>query len=398
MPPFLSLRRLLLSGIVWLPMLLGNATTQAQSPAPPATPNFRYNILSVTNTQPGQNPVVIFSVTDPTNNNQPYDLKTHPAWTQTANGNSRLFVQIGWDTRDYHNTGSGSINAPVGGGPALPIAINALATATSLGNGTYQVTAPRPIPAAALGTGISIVEGHPAGQDASGAWTARLPVTSVYRFFPITDPQPVARRQVVDNAKCLQCHGTLALHGNNRVNETQVCVACHNPNATDAPWRLPADGPETPIDFKWLIHAIHSAKFHERDVVVIGFQHSVNNFRSVNFPADIENCLNCHIARTFELPLGANVLGTTRDTRSFVNGQKTLDADPANDLNITPTAAACSACHMKTETRSHMERNGASWSALQSDIDSGRIRERCADCHGPGKEKDVRVMHDIGKN
>ena len=53
---------------------------------------------------------------------------------------------------------------------------------------------------------------------------------------------------------------------------------------------------------------------------------------------------------------------------------------------------------MKGEDRTHMERSGASWKALQADIDAGKIRERCADCHGPGKQKDVRKMHDIGKN
>jgi hypothetical protein len=42
-------------------------------------------------------------------------------------------------------------------------------------------------------------------------------------------------------------------------------------------------------------------------------------------------------------------------------------------------------------------RAGASFSALQADIDSGKIKERCRDCHGRGGEKDVSKVHEIDR-
>ena len=66
-----------------------------------------------------------------------------------------------------------------------------------------------------------------------------------------------------------------------------------------------------------------------------------------------------------------------------------------NDLNITPTAAVCSGCHADGEARRHMERTGgASFAALQQQIaTNGQFRERCVNCHGRGKEKDVDRVH-----
>ena len=355
---------------------------------------FQYKILSVTKTAPGERPVIAFSVTNPANGNQPYDIKTDPAFTQTANGTSRLFIQIGWDTRDYNNTGSGSEFAPVGAGAALPIGINALSASAPLGGGVYQVTSSKPIPSGAKGSGVAAMEGHPAGIDSNGNYTVRVPVKSVYRYFPITDSTAANRRQVVDVQKCKGCHGTLSTHGNNRTDEPLVCVVCHNPNATDIPYRRLGDGPEVPIDFKWMVHAIHAAEERKTPLVIIGRDHSINDFSHVVFPKSLRNCLNCHLDKTFELPLGANVLGTTISTGSVLDAAgKVVNGDPADDMNITPVAAVCSACHDKAEDKAHMVRNGASFSALQQWIDSGAVKEKCVNCHGPGKEKDIRKMH-----
>jgi DnaJ-class molecular chaperone len=65
---------------------------------------------------------------------------------------------------------------------------------------------------------------------------------------------------------------------------------------------------------------------------------------------------------------------------------------------MTPTAATCSACHDKSEVRSHMVKmGGASFSATQANIGI-TIKEKCANCHGPGKDKDVRKAHEIGSS
>jgi len=244
-------------------------------------------------------------------------------------------------------------------------------------------------------------------------------VKSVYKYFRITDASVVRRRQIVDVNKCMVCHrsdGTgvaprLTLHGNNRTEEPQVCVVCHNPNNTDIVFRLSTDPkvvigsnvyPEQSLDFKRLVHGIHasSAGFRRNPLVVIGFNHSVFDASKLKpYPGRLRNCTACHIDNgvtgTFELPLAAGVLGPTFNTRSFKpDGTVTIDADPNNDVKISPTAAVCSSCHDDRETLSHMVSTGrASFSTTQAALTSGLVRERCASCHGAGGEESVRRAH-----
>lgn len=387
---------------------------------------FQYNIQepTVSIDATGHRVVtVLFSVTDPVNGQKPWDIKTAPEFKQPA-GASRLSVNLGWTTADYQNTGSAgealpqvpfkTVNAiPSGGGvglaPALPIMIDALRLATPVGPtapGWYSVSAV--LPSQAAQTGIAMVEGHPAWPhlqaDGTTVWE-RVPVKNVFKNFAITDPQPVARRAVVDIARCQVCHDgeihkgldipRLSLHGGNRTEELNVCVTCHNPNQTDIAYRTSGD--ETPVDFKYLIHAIHGAEHRESPLVVVGFRGALNDFSGVRPPADVRNCYLCHIDRngkgSFELPVDRSVLGTTLHSGSVPG--VFVDTNPANDLKMTPTVGACSACHDDNETLAHMmsKKTGGSFAALQSDISSGRIVERCADCHGPGKKKDVRKVH-----
>lgn len=376
-------------------VLAGAWVTLSRGAVPSAV--FKYNVLEVTNSQPGQTTSVRFSVTDPTNGDAPYDITVHDSF-KTANG-ARLFIQIGWDTRDYHNSGSQSetLNSPKNA--AQPIPVNALASPQKhyiggVWDGSFVVTAPRPIPATAQGSGNAAMEGRLV-ELVGGAWV-QVAVRSAFKFFAITDPSPVPRRAVVDVNKCKNCHGSVApplvVHGNNRVEEVMVCVGCHNPNATDIAYRT--SGKETPIDFKNMIHAIHAGRMRHNPEVIIGFGGSVNDFSYVDFPASLADCQKCHIPGAYSLPLGNNVLGTTVDTRSVIDaGGKVVDGDPTNDLNITPTAAVCSACHDGNEARRHMEEKGASFAVLQQNIGSGKVRERCANCHGAGRQKDVVKVH-----
>jgi OmcA/MtrC family decaheme c-type cytochrome len=202
------------------------------------------------------------------------------------------------------------------------------------------------------------------------------------------------------------------MHGANRNENLAACVICHNPNQTDVPYRqnvYGVNGPETPVNFTYMIHSIHSAKFRE-DVgpyVVIGRNGSINDYSSVNFPGELRNCTSCHVQNgsgrwSFELPLASGVLGTTTVTKSnYLNLDGTgrsVDVDPSNDTKISPIAAACSSCHTKKEVREHMIRKGgASFNTTQAQI-GVTVRERCASCHGPGKDKDVRKVHQISSS
>jgi OmcA/MtrC family decaheme c-type cytochrome len=337
---------------------------------------------------------VTFEVINPINGNYRYDILLDKPFTSTANGASRLFVQIAWDTRDYNNTDSGSEKAPVGAGAALPIGINTLATAQKNADLSFTVRSPKPIPLSARGSGTVVIEGHPAVDVDGNGVLDRLPVKSAYKHFPITDAAAVARRSVVDIEKCKQCHQPhLSLHGNNRTDEVQACVTCHNPNATDIVYRT--SGPETPIDFKRMVHAIHAGGMRQTPFVVIGFGGSVNDFSGVRFPRNLAECYACHYSGKYGLPLSAGTLATTVSTGTVYGPPKIVDGDPTNDRNITPIASVCSACHDHGEARDHMIRTGgASFSALQADIDSGLVRERCVNCHGRGKDKDVLRVHE----
>ena len=403
-------RKAFLAGLA-LAALAGTTGLRAQA-APDA---FQYKILAVKNTSPGEFPEITYSVVNPQTGTA-YDLATDPAWTQLANGTSRLFLQVGWDTRDFTNTDSGSNLVAGGRGAAGPIPINALDQFRQNSDGTYTVISPLPVPTSATGTGVVAMEGHPAGPDpTTGLYTVRVPVRSVYRYFTITGNAAVPRRQVVDTRKCMACHrsdGTgvaprLTAHGNNRTEEPQVCVVCHNPNNTDIPFRLathpkatigPYVFPEQSIDFKTMIHGIHAsaAGYRREPLVVIGRNGTIFDAGTLErYPRNPRDCAACHVddgARgTFELPLAPTVLGTTFNTQSFrPDGTVEVDTDPGNDVKVTPMAAVCSSCHDSAKAVDHMIRKGrASFSATAEQA----VGERCAACHGPGRDKSVRKVH-----
>src|SRR5207237_8559471 len=120
-----------------------------------AVGRFRFNILGITAAAPGGKPVITFSVTDPTRNDAPYDLKADPAFT-AAGGASALAVKLGWTTAEFANDGSGQAFGQ-------PIGIDALTTAAAGPTaGTYTITSPVALPALA-GTLRTTLEAPPAG-------------------------------------------------------------------------------------------------------------------------------------------------------------------------------------------------------------------------------------------
>jgi len=437
-----------------------NASSQTPAPAWGQAQYFKYNIENVLVNKTaiaGQwNVKVVFSVTDPT---------TGLAWNiwealPYQSVGAGLTIDIGWDSTEFSNTGSvnsqlTSVTTTVlGTGAAMPVQLRNLNNnreplakpptpgkakpclttaqcpdpAPSLGNRFYVEQLVTPVTfGQTVAKGRVGMEGHPVCNGLSGcpsaiAPFANIPVRSATADFAFLDTgtptvTKVAdpRRPVVDfETKCKTCHNDksldrnglpiprLSLHGGNRNENLKLCVMCHNPNQTDVPYRT--SGPETPLDFKTMIHSIHSAGFREQPFIVIGFGASINDFSDIRFPATLSNCLNCHVQLpggkgTFELPLASSVLGTTVKTGSTyavpAGGLRTISVDPADDLKITPTAATCSGCHDKAEVRSHMiKTGGASFSTLQQNI-GVTVKERCASCHGPGKEKDVSRVHEI---
>jgi OmcA/MtrC family decaheme c-type cytochrome len=419
------------------------------------TKYFQYNIENVTvapATTAGKWTVkVIFSVSNPVQGNE-WDIKTAAPFQGAG---AALTLDIGWNPEtDFTNTGStGAALAPLlstttGTGVALPIQARNLQTTGSTACGAtdcpgvpsvltrklYWVSRDiTPVPAASAGRvaleGKPVCNGLP-GCPTSVAPFANIPVKSATADFAIPASATTAallpnqRRQVVDIAKCKGCHDDgkhgdvvvprLSLHGANRNENLDLCVTCHNPNQTDVPYRYlePADprigAAETPIDFKVMVHSIHAGGFRKTPYVVIGRNSSVNDFSGVRFPAELrKSCLKCHVTDasgrgSFELPLKSAVLGTTIKSQSIyqvsAGSERTIDVNPANDLKITPTAATCSACHDNSEVRSHMIRTGGASFATTQDKIGTTVKERCATCHGPGKDKDVRKVHELGSS
>jgi OmcA/MtrC family decaheme c-type cytochrome len=383
-----------------------------------AAADFQFNIDGTSFDAASRTLTINFSVTDP----QPGDGVTDPAsgsnWNiltdapfTVGGGASRLAIDVGWDPQELTNTGSGNV-------PAQPISINPLSgsstQATDNGDGTFTVSTS--IPEGVNSVRLAI-EGHPAvvdNSDPDGPVTQRIPVTTAIADVN-TGADPTARRQVVDVMNnCNRCHGTLSLHGNNRTNDAGLCVICHNPNATDIdrrPATLDSDSDgtfddfsavgtdnkrEQPIDFKNMIHAIHaggqnavdpagdSFGFRETGIAVYGFSRNAVDYSGVRWPAMFEGstedslsqCQMCHVDATYTVPLADEVLATTVQTADpSLTTQADIDAaleTPDDDLNITRTAAVCSACHDSSSAQGHMIQNGASFDATQADIDAAQ--------------------------
>jgi OmcA/MtrC family decaheme c-type cytochrome len=356
--------------------------------------NFQYNIEDVLNMAVGQNPEVQFSVTNP-NDGSFYDILNDVEFTTCAGGASRLQIGIAYNTDDYTNTNSGS-------NPAQPMAagLNALACfgnpgATPVAGqpGWFSVTAADPLPADALGTAAVTIDGHPAvSVDGS---VERIPVRNVVQYYGIDGATVSERREVVDIANCDNCHNELSLHGNNRTDEPQVCVTCHNPNATDQRQRGAGAcdatlGPnDVSVDFKYMVHAIHASGETGVPYQVCGFNNSVHEY-DFHYPGHVNNCEGCHNQGTYFPVDPAAVLGTTVDTGADI-------VSPTDDVVVSPNSAVCSTCHVSDLARQHMMQNGGDFNARKA-ADSTLISsgvETCELCHGEGRSTDVEVVHGV---
>ena len=403
-----------------------------------AAKHFQYNIEKIGVTPgPAATPQsysvrIVFSVTDPTDPTHVWDIQNALPFTTSP---AQLTLDIGWAPgTDFTNAGgvSGSLAlispAAVGTGAALPVQVRNLVNkaavpltafpctpadcATSAPNRFFAIAKVTPTAFPALPkTGRVVLEGRPVCKGVSGIncddppvpANINIPVTTATANFTFAPTTPLSarlpdtqdpRRPIVAIDKCKGCHdgtdhGTgivprLSLHGENRNENLGACVVCHNPNQTDVPYRRPVvavedariAGPEVAVDFKVMVHSIHSGGFREQPFVVIGRNSSVNDFSSVRFPKELRDCTLCHIDSggkgTFELPLRAGVLGTTVKTQSgYLATPRTIDVDPSNDTKISPTAAVCSACHDKSEVKSHMVRTGgASFATTQKALNA----------------------------
>mgnify|MGYP000272713876 CR=1 FL=1 len=308
-------------------------------------PGVVFEIVGVTDTTPGRTPTVLFTIRD--RSGRPI----------APSAMTRLALVLGGPTREY--TWWVSEDARGATGPDAA--------------GNYRYTFRTPLPADARGTYVVGIEGYrnitlDPGPAAPGdpANVVRDAGDNVVRYFAVTDAQPIARRQIVDLRKCLDCHDSLRTHGNNRNNNIEYCVVCHNPTGTDEA-RRPADQmPPESIDFKLLIHKIHRGEHLEREYTVYNFFRQPVSFNKVRFPASLKNCQLCHVPGTNVLPVRATLATTT--PRGFQNP-------------TPPTSTACLGCHDSLSAEAHAFVNTA-----------GSV-ETCIVCHGEGREFAVSKVH-----
>jgi OmcA/MtrC family decaheme c-type cytochrome len=297
-----------------------------------------FEILSVDGTSPGSSPTVRFKVSDNKGN------LLEPARMD------RLRLSLGGPTNDsMFGTREDARQA----------------TAAS-GAYTYKFTAA--IPASATGTFVVGAEGF---RDVKLAkvngeeLTARDSGSNKLFYFGVTDRTPTRRRTIVSQAKCNACHEKLNVHSQSRDN-VEYCSVCHRPGFTDDSERPADKRPAEAMDFKNLIHKIHTGRNLENEFTIYDAG-SPENFNKVRFPGDRRNCSKCHEGTSYQLPLPTWLMSSLT---------------PRGFFSPTPPATtACLGCHDSRSTAAH------------AFVNTAPFGESCATCHGEGSEFAVTRVH-----
>jgi OmcA/MtrC family decaheme c-type cytochrome len=301
-------------------------------------PGVNFEIVSVEGTSPGSNPSATFKVTDNKGN------------LIEPSGMGRLRLVLGGPTDDsvFHAREEGR-----------------QATA---GRGVYSYKFTAAIPANARGTYVAAVEGWNDVRltKIDGATvTARDTGLNKLFYFGVTDRTPVRRRIVVSQAKCNACHEKLLVHSKTRDN-VEYCSVCHRPGFTDESERPADKRPAEAMDFKNLIHKVHTGHNLENEFTIYDAGEP-ENLNEIRFPGDRRNCSKCHEGTSYQLPLPKGLLATIT---------------PRGFFSPTPPAAtACLACHDSLSAAAHAFVNIAPFG------------ESCATCHAEDSEFAVTRVH-----
>jgi OmcA/MtrC family decaheme c-type cytochrome len=296
---------------------------------------LKAEIVSVTNTAPGQNPIVTFKLSDSTGALDPKPF------------GSNANVLLAGPTTDYATWPNvrESVSTAVFNGTTGVYTMKWKVPEDFKGTITYSMDVRRSV----------TVDGKTFNEGA---------------FNPIYNAAAtgtvVPRRNVVSQTKCLACHDWLPLHGGQRLAVAE-CLLCHAPNGDDKARRPAGDLPES-IQMARMIHRIHSGEELTQDYTVYGYGNTAHNYNEVVYPGDLRNCAFCHTSATtanLPMPKGALNVKTERD---YFTPQG-------------PGTAACLGCHDTRDAAAHAYLNTAVFG------------EACGACHGANSEWSVAVTH-----
>jgi len=222
----------------------------------------------------------------------------------------------------------------------------------------------------------------------------------------------VARRSIVDDKKCNNCHVDLGFHGTRARKGVEYCVMCHNPNnvnderisryetdpLTSTPWTVEPQS----VQFAVMIHKIHAAGQFSKGYALGAMPSpsstnpagTVGKFEGL-FPGDLGNCETCHKPGTYGLPKSTYLPTkyetwtcaepSSTDTDNLCNGSDTAGnywrTIPEKTRYVLPQKSICTSCHSQPATGAH------------ADIMTVGTTESCATCHGAGRASDPSVVH-----
>jgi OmcA/MtrC family decaheme c-type cytochrome len=299
-------------------------------------PGTVVDLLSITNTAPGQNPRITFTVKTKAGNAFPV-AELNRLRFRIAGPNTDWASQI---QEDY-----------------------ALSRIVTNSDGSYTYTMAYAVPAAATGSytvGVEAYRNYTILVGTQKQQTIRDFGFNDMLAFSVDGTTPVARRTIVSTAACNKCHSALAFHGGNR-NAAEYCATCHNPNTTQAA-EAGSNLPPQTIDFRIMIHKIHTG-----EELTTPYCIEDTCFNEVRYPGDRRVCTQCHVNNAQQLPLPAGTLPVK---------------DPQGLLNpVGPESAACLSCHTTVYAASHALAN------------TTRLGESCATCHGPNADFSVNRAH-----
>jgi OmcA/MtrC family decaheme c-type cytochrome len=241
--------------------------------------------------------------------------------------------------------------------------------AEGAGDGRNFWTFQNPIAPAATGSYSIGIEGYKNIKLLPGTkkeTTVRDAGMNKVAYFSVDGSKVLPRRTVVEIEKCNACHLQLEMHGRSR-NRIEYCVRCHNVNQTDAAGRPATAGPAQSINFKVMIHSIHTGENLTREFAIYGGSGAKTDFSGVRFPGDRRNCAKCHVNGSEQLPLP--------DYVSTVNNPRA----PFNPVGAV--TAACTGCHTEDAVYSHALTNTTA------------LGESCSVCHGPNADFSINRMH-----